>query len=47
MWWIIVAVVVFIYLLAWSMCRVAARADEQWERLVNELELPRKERDDP
>lgn len=47
MWWIIVGGIVLFYVFAFAMFKVAARADEQWERLVNELELPRKERDDP
>lgn len=47
MWWVICWVVVLVYVFAFACCKVAARADEAWERLVNELELPRKERDDP
>jgi hypothetical protein len=36
-WWIGVGIYLFVMVLIWSCCRVAAKSDEDWEKIVAEL----------
>lgn len=43
-WWILIVVAVGFIWFALSMCRVAAKADEDWDRIVAELDAKERER---